>query len=44
LEAFFARASVDAADWHSAGTEQIDERVEIARMELSKTSPHRTDV
>jgi len=36
LEAFLARASVDATDRRSAGATQIDEAVEIARMEIVK--------
>ena len=36
LEAFLARASVDATDRRSAGAMQIDEAVEIARMEIVK--------
>lgn len=36
LVAFLARANVDAAGWQVAGTGQIDEVEEIARMEIVK--------
>ncbi|ANA34098.1 hypothetical protein VZ52_12165 [Ralstonia mannitolilytica] len=39
LEAFLARASVDATDWLKAGAVQFDEAGEIARMEIVKNVP-----
>lgn len=39
LVAFLARASVDATDWLKAGAVQIDESMEIARMEIVKKVP-----